>query len=77
MPGKMPVGTRWVDINKGDDQNPNYRSRFVGREFKGTDQNRDVLFAAAPPLESIKALISMAASQRGVHKSKLEKLFCL
>ena len=71
--GKMPVGTRWVDINKGDEQNPNYRSRFVGREFKGKDV-RDDLFAATPPLEAIKALISLAASQRGVDKHKIKKL---
>ena len=27
------VKSRWIDINKGDDQNPNYRSRMVGKEF--------------------------------------------
>ena len=27
--GKPPIGTRWVDVNKGDDQNPDYRSRLV------------------------------------------------
>ena len=25
------VQVRWIDINKGDDENPNYRSRLVGR----------------------------------------------
>ena len=24
---------KWIDINKGDDENPNYRSRLVGKEF--------------------------------------------
>ena len=24
--GRDPIGTRWVDINKGDNQNPEYRS---------------------------------------------------
>ena len=71
--GKLPVGTRWVDINKGDDQNPNYRSRLVGREFKGKDV-RDDLFAATPPLEAIRTLISLAASQRGISHDKLKKL---
>ena len=28
--GKPPITVRWVDVNKGDDQNPNYRSRWVG-----------------------------------------------
>ena len=61
--GKKPVGGRWIDINKGDGKNPNYRSRYVGREFKGKDQ-RDDLFAATPLIEAIKALIRLAASQR-------------
>ncbi len=25
--GKDPIGTRWVDINKGDAENPEYRNR--------------------------------------------------
>ena len=32
--GKMPIGTRWVDINKGDDVNLEYRSRLVAQELK-------------------------------------------
>ena len=28
------TSTRWVDINKGDKANPNYRSRLVARELK-------------------------------------------
>ena len=31
--GGKVIGTRWVDINKGDSCNPNCRSRLVGREF--------------------------------------------
>ena len=27
--GRAPVSVKWVDINKGDDDNPAYRSRFV------------------------------------------------
>ena len=26
------VKPRWIDINKGDDVNPSYRSRMVGKE---------------------------------------------
>ena len=63
--GEQPISTRWVDINKGDDKNPNYRSRWVGRDFKGGDKDRDDLFAATPPLEAKKLLISSAASQLG------------
>jgi hypothetical protein len=61
--GSGPIDTRWVDVNKGDDEHPDYRSRWVGREFKGTDNDRDDLFAATPPLEAKKALIALAASQ--------------
>ena len=72
--GKQPISTRWVDINKGDIDKPDYRSRWVGREFKGNDRDREDLFAATPPLEAKKSLIALAASQRGVHKSKFKKL---
>ena len=27
--GKGPISVRWIDINKGDTQCPNYRSRLV------------------------------------------------
>merc|ERR1711888_502578 len=32
--GQPPIGTRWVDVNKGDDQNPDYRSILVAQEIK-------------------------------------------
>ena len=47
--GLQIVRSRWIDINKGDDLNPNYRSRMVGKEFN--DSELDGLFAATPPLE--------------------------
>ena len=25
------IKTRWIDINKGDEENPTYRSRLVGK----------------------------------------------
>ena len=48
--GKNPIGTRWVGHNKGDAANPDIRCRWVGREFKGRDKDRDDLFAGTPPL---------------------------
>ena len=27
--GKKPIGVKWVDINKGDEERPEYRSRLV------------------------------------------------
>ena len=57
--GKIIKG-RWIDVNKGDSVNPDYRSRFVGKEFNtGVDSS---LYAATPPLEALKLLISSAAS---------------
>ena len=45
--GKGPIGVRWVDINKGDSTNPNYRSRLVTQEYK-TVENPE-WYAATPP----------------------------
>ena len=52
--GKGPLGIRWIDINKGDDEYEEYRSRLVAKEIK--HDKRDDLFAATPPLEAIKIL---------------------
>ena len=55
--GKAPIKIRWVDINKGDKVHPEYRSRLVAKDFKN-DKNMD-LFAATPPLEALKLLLSL------------------
>ena len=31
--GRRPVTVRWVDVNKGDEVNPNYRSPLVARQM--------------------------------------------
>ena len=31
--GRPPISVRWVEVNKGDDEHPNYRSRLVAREI--------------------------------------------
>ena len=59
--GKNPIGSKWIDINKGDKTNPNYRSRLVAKEIKRGAS--DDMFAATPPLEAKKSLFSMAMSQ--------------
>ena len=74
--GAPPIGTRWVDINKGDRVHPEYRSRLVAQEIK-VDKRED-LFAATPPLEAKKMLMSIAVTegvgfQKG-HRSKGMKL---
>ena len=59
--GQPPIGTRWVDVNKGDDQKPDYRSRLVAQELN--TQKREDLFAATPPLEAKMILLSLAVTE--------------
>jgi hypothetical protein len=57
--GKI-IGTKWIDVNKGDFDNPKIRSRLVGKEFRtGPD---DALFASTPPLEALRLIVSRAAT---------------
>lgn len=55
-----PISTKWIDINKGDGKCSNYQFRNVAREFAYKKQ--DGLFAATPPLEVMKLLLSTLAS---------------
>ncbi len=62
------VQTRWIDVNKGDRWCPNYRSRFVAKEFNtGKDAG---LFAATPPLEALRLLVSEAATVDQDHQEE-------
>ena len=63
--GKIPISVRWVDVNKGDDLNPRYRSRLVARQLKATDRSGTSYFAPTPPLESLRTILSLAASSVG------------
>ena len=58
--GKPPVGVKWVDTNKGDDEQPLVRSRLVAMEFKRSWIAK--WFAATPPMEAIRVLLVIAAS---------------
>ena len=58
--GAKVITTKWVGTNKGSQAEPNYMSRLVGRELNLSD--RPDLFAATPPLESLKYVISRCAS---------------
>ena len=60
--GKGPLGGKWVDVNKGDAQKPVIRSRYVVQEF-ARSRSED-FFAATPPLEALRFLISRTASGR-------------
>ena len=54
--GKAPLKARWVDIDKGT----RYRSRWVAKQFKGSDIEE--WFTAAPPIEALCALNSHSMS---------------
>ena len=58
--GKSPITVRWIDTSKGDDESPNYRSRLVAREIRRRGGNP--IFAPTTPLESLRAVISLAAT---------------
>ena len=68
MTGKPPISVRWVDVNKGDEVEPNYRSRLVARQIKAMDRSGDSYFAPAPPLEALRTVISLAATRIGSHQ---------
>ena len=59
--GITPVDTKWMDIDKAFEEKPvQIISRMCAREFKSDD--RPDLFAGTPPLEALKAIISIAAN---------------
>ena len=59
--GKKPIGVRWIDVNKQDDIDPKYKSRLVAKEIKKTAMPE--LYAATPPLEALKLIISSAVEE--------------
>ena len=58
--GKAPINTGWADTNKGTEQDPLVRSRWVAKEYN-TGPRPD-LFAGTAPLEGVNMVISEAAS---------------
>ena len=66
--GRAPVSVRWVDVNKGDDMNPRYRSRLVARQLKATDKSGTSYFAPTPPLEALRTVLSFATTTIGSWK---------
>ena len=65
-----PVGTKWVDINKGDDDRVEVRSRLVAMELKSQQVragiSRDDVFSATPPLEAVRLLLIMMMTEKKV-----------
>ena len=57
------IGTRFVDVNKGDSDNPDVRSRLVAQDTRSASSiqgNSSVeTFAATPPLEGLRLLFAL------------------
>ena len=66
--GRNPISVRWVDVNKGDELEPKYRSRLVARQMKALDKSGTSYFAPAPPLEALRTVLSMAMTRCGSHQ---------
>ncbi len=59
--GKV-INTMWIDSNKGDDENGEYRSLIVAKEIRGP--GHVLIFAGTPQLESLRALIRMCVAHQ-------------
>ena len=62
--GAPVIPTKWVLTNKGDSERMDVRARLVACEVKGAANSEAALFAATPPLDALRCLISLAASCR-------------
>jgi len=66
--GRPPITVRWVDVNKGDDIAPNYRSRLVARQIRAMDLSGQSYFAPAPPIEALRTVLNFATTKMGSHE---------
>ena len=69
--GKKVTSVKWVDTNKGTEDEPLIRCRLVARDFRAADKDREDLFAATPPWELKKLLMSQATYRGGGKKRKM------
>ena len=74
--GKGPISSRWIDLDKGDIDRPNYRSRLVIQEVR--QSHTQAIFAATPPLESIRILLSLQRTgNKRDHLGRMQKVMFL
>ena len=75
--GCQAIPTRWLDINKGDEKNVQIRSRLVAQETKNRSSiaagDIAATFAATPPLEAVKMLVSLAKSEQQDYDKKIDE----
>ena len=67
--GYQVIDTMWLDVNKGDEDREDIRSRIVGKEYND-GKNMD-MFAAIPPIESLRYLLSRTATTKPNEVKKL------
>ena len=60
--GRRLQGTRWVGVKNRDKHSPDVRFRLVAQEFN--TNREDSFFAATPPLESLRLLLSHVTTNR-------------
>ena len=73
LTGRAPIAVKWVDVNKGDDEEPEYRCRLVAKDIKR--KYDEAIFAATPPLEGKKLLFSLATTGTKGSADPLKLLF--
>ena len=59
--GTKTIGTRWVDVNKQDQESPLYRSRLVAQEVK-KGSGFDEFLAAMPSLSALKMPVTITVT---------------
>ena len=59
--GRRVIRTRWVTVDKGSDDNPQIRARWVAQEFRGRCGDKHEYFSETPDLAMVKAVIAHAA----------------
>ena len=59
--GQGLISVRWVERNTGDGEKPNIWSRLVARKIRTAGQ--DAVVSPAPPLESLRMVVSMASTK--------------
>ena len=66
--GKKVIGTKWLDINKGDALSPNVRSRLVAKELRAFAPwiPQEDLFAATPPGAALNLLLSTMVTRKSL-----------
>ena len=74
--GLRPVGTRWILVNKGDAKNPFVRARLVAQETKRVTKedplSPSTTFAATPPVEALRFMLSRAMT--GPRRAPMDEL---